>query len=72
MNGASGTANELDVYADMDDAKAAEIIKLMVEHKMTLAPTLIRKGAGLHEENERFQAEARSCCPTQTFGLITP
>ena len=59
VGGTSYSVNELDVYADMDDAKEAALIKSMVDHKIALAPTLIRKGAGFHKENAEFLAETR-------------
>jgi imidazolonepropionase-like amidohydrolase len=51
--------NLLDRYADMDDSKVAEIIRLLVDNKMTVQANLIRKGKGFHKNNERFQEETR-------------
>jgi imidazolonepropionase-like amidohydrolase len=51
--------NELDRYSDMDDKKAADLIQLLVQHKVTLAPTLIRKGEGFHKETPRFLEQDR-------------
>jgi hypothetical protein len=52
-------SNELDRYSDMDDAKAADMIKFLVEHDVSLSPTLLRKGAGFHKETSQFLAEDR-------------
>jgi imidazolonepropionase-like amidohydrolase len=51
--------NELDRYADMDDAKAADLIQFLVQHGVSLSPTLIRKGMGYHEATARFQEQVR-------------
>lgn len=51
--------NELDRYADMDEAKAADLIKFLVERNVSLSPTLIRKGMGFHEATARFQEQDR-------------
>jgi hypothetical protein len=57
--GANLAINELDVYSDMDDAKAAELIRLLVDRKVSVQINIIRKGKGFHKYNERFQDEAR-------------
>jgi imidazolonepropionase-like amidohydrolase len=51
--------NELDRYSDMDEAKAADLIKFLVQYNVSLSPTLLRKGAGLHKETERFLEQDR-------------
>src|SRR5882724_2055253 len=51
--------NELDRYSDMDDAKASELIQFLVQHGVSLSPTLIRKGMGFHEAAARFQEQDR-------------
>ena len=51
--------NELDRYSDMDDAKAADLIRFLVQNNVSLSPTLIRKGMGLHEATARFQEQDR-------------
>jgi hypothetical protein len=60
QNGRGGAPQDtLEVYADMDDVKAAELIRLMVQNKATVHTNLIRKGKGFHKYNDRFQEEAR-------------
>jgi imidazolonepropionase-like amidohydrolase len=51
--------NELDRYAEMDDAKANDLIKVMVEHHVNLVPTLVHDSPGYPKGWARFQAEAR-------------
>jgi imidazolonepropionase-like amidohydrolase len=51
--------NELDRYADMDDAKANDLIKVLVEHHVNLVPTLVHDSPSYPKGWARFQAEAR-------------
>lgn len=51
--------NELDLYADMDDAKAAALIKLLVEKKVALIPNFVHGAAGYPEGWKRFGEEDR-------------
>jgi hypothetical protein len=51
--------NELDAYSDMDEAKATGMIQLLVQHRVTLAPTLIRKGKGFHKSAAQFEEDDR-------------
>jgi hypothetical protein len=50
--------NELDKYADMDDAKAADLIKTLVAHHVTLVPTFIINYRGYPTAWAQFRAEA--------------
>jgi hypothetical protein len=50
--------NELDKYADMDDAKAAELIKTLVAHHVALVPTFIINYRGYPKEWAQFRTEA--------------
>jgi hypothetical protein len=50
--------NELDKYADMDDAKAADLVKTLVEHHVALVPTFIINYRGYPKEWAQFTAEA--------------
>ena len=54
-----GGLNELEVWSYMDDAKAAELIKVLQEHKVALVPAFINKGVGLQKSWNRFEAEDR-------------
>jgi len=51
--------NELDRYAEMDDAKAAALIKVLAEHHVNLVPTLVHDAPSYPKGWARFQAEAR-------------
>ena len=49
---------ELDKYADMDDAKAAALVKTLVAHHVALVPTFIINYRGYPKEWAQFRAEA--------------
>jgi predicted amidohydrolase len=51
--------NELDLYADMDDAKAQALIRRLVEKKITLTPNFLNAAPGLPKEWPRMQQEIR-------------
>jgi predicted amidohydrolase len=51
--------NELDRYAEMDDAKARELIKVLVEHHVALVPTFMINFPGYPKEWDQFATEAR-------------
>ena len=51
--------NELDRYAEMDEAKAKELIALLVQHKVALVPTFVINFPGYPKDWARFEAEAR-------------
>jgi hypothetical protein len=50
--------NELDKYADMDDGKAADLVKTLVAHHVTLVPTFIINYRGYPREWAQFRTEA--------------
>jgi hypothetical protein len=50
--------NELDKYADMDDAKAADLIKTLVSHHTALVPTFFINYHGYPKDWAEFRAEA--------------
>jgi hypothetical protein len=50
--------NELDKYADMDDAKAADLIRTLVARRVALVPTFIINYRGYPKEWTQFRAEA--------------
>ena len=50
--------NELDKYGDMDDAKAADLIKTLIDRHVTLVPTFMINYGGYPREWDRFTAEA--------------
>jgi hypothetical protein len=50
--------NELDKYADMDDAKAADLIKTLVTHHTALVPTFFINYRGYPTDWAEFRAEA--------------
>jgi hypothetical protein len=51
--------NELDAYADMDETKASNLIQLLLQHKVTLVPTLFQKAMGYSKDWTRFVDEDR-------------
>ncbi|MEQ1883556.1 MAG: amidohydrolase family protein [Bryobacteraceae bacterium] len=52
--------NELDRYAEMDDAKARELIKILVDHHVMLVPTFMINFPGYPKDWDRFAAEAKA------------
>ena len=46
-------------FADMDEAKAAELIRLMVQRKVYLEPDFILLGRGFQKGRARFEAQDR-------------
>ena len=44
-------------FADMDDAKAAALIKLMVEKNVYLEPDFIAMGRGFHKQRDKFELQ---------------
>jgi imidazolonepropionase-like amidohydrolase len=55
----AGPVNELQQWADMDDAKAADLIKVLVARKTALVPAFIQKAPGLPQGWPRFELQAR-------------
>jgi hypothetical protein len=50
--------NELDKYADMDDAKAADLVKTLVAHHVALVPTFMINYRGYPKNWDQYTAEA--------------
>ena len=51
--------NDLDRYADMDDSKAAELIRLLVQNRVALTPALNHNAPAYPKDWSRFEAEDR-------------
>lgn len=51
--------NELDLYSEMDDAKAQALVKRLVSTKVTLVPNFLNLGPGMPKNWERMQMENR-------------
>jgi hypothetical protein len=51
--------NELDLYADMDEAKAKDLIQVLVQHGTALVPTLKLSYPGYQKDWARFEREDR-------------
>jgi hypothetical protein len=51
--------NELDRYAEMDDAKARDLIQVLVAHHVSLTPTFMINFPGYPKEWDQFTTEAR-------------
>ena len=52
--------NELDLYAEMDEAKAKDLIQLLVQHRVALTPTFRANFGGFQRDWDRFAREDRS------------
>jgi Amidohydrolase family/IPT/TIG domain len=57
--GGRGGANELELYADMDDAKARDLIQVLVQHGTALVATLKLSYGGYPKDWARFEREDR-------------
>ena len=57
--GFGGGPNELDQWANMDEAKAADLIKLFVQQKTALIPAFNQKAPGLQSNWARFELQSR-------------
>ena len=44
-------------YADMDEAKAEEMVQLLVDNNVYLEPDLIAMGRGFHKNRDRFELQ---------------
>ncbi|MEP7310210.1 MAG: amidohydrolase family protein [Acidobacteriota bacterium] len=51
--------NELELWANMDEAKAADLIKVLVQQKTALIPAFNQKAPGLPKGWPRFEAQSR-------------
>ncbi len=51
--------NELDRYAEMDEAKARDLVNVLVKHNVMLVPTLVINFPGYPKDWDRFAAEGR-------------
>src|ERR1700730_17237641 len=51
--------NDLDLYSEMDDAKAQALIRRLVAKKITLTPNFLNSAPGLPKEWPRMQREVR-------------
>jgi hypothetical protein len=51
--------NELDLYADMDEAKAKDLIQLLVQHKTAVTPTFNILYPGYAKDWARFEEDDR-------------
>jgi imidazolonepropionase-like amidohydrolase len=59
VSAAAEGANELQLWAEMDEVKAKELIQVLVEKKVALIPAFIQKAPGLPTGWGRFEAQAR-------------
>jgi hypothetical protein len=57
--GGFGGPNELEQWAQMDEAKAADLIKVLVQQKTALVPSFIQKAPGLPTGWSRFELQTR-------------
>ena len=59
VTSAAEGANELQQWADMDEEKAKDLIRILVERKTALVPAFIQKAPGLPTGWSRFELQAR-------------
>ncbi len=45
------------IYADMDDAKAAELIQLLVQHHVYLEPDFVCQGRGIEKRRDEYELQ---------------
>jgi hypothetical protein len=57
--GGFGGPNELEQWAQMDEAKAADLIKVLVQQKTAVIPSFIQKAPGLPGGWSRFELQTR-------------
>lgn len=63
---------DLRPFAEMDDAKAAELIRLMVEHKAFLELDMVAEGRGLHRQRKQWEAEDAELLSNPDLAYIPP
>jgi len=59
FTGGRDDRNELDRYVEMDDAKAKELIQVLVDHKVALVPTFVINFPGYPKDWAQFAEEGR-------------
>jgi len=59
VTSAAEGADELQQWADMDEAKAKDLIRILVEKKTALIPAFIQKAPGIPTGWSRFELQAR-------------
>ena len=64
--------DELEIWAYMDDAKAVEEIKYLVDHHVNFVPTFIEKAMGLPKGWERFELEDRKVFGNEALQVYYP
>jgi len=64
--------DELEIWAYMDDAKVADEIKYLVDHKVYLVPTFIEKAMGLPTGWQRFEIEDRMVLGNEALQVYYP
>ena len=64
--------NELDVYADMDEAKAKDLIQVLVEHGTALTPTFKMQYPGYPKDWTRFEQEDRKLLSDPNLAAYYP
>lgn len=57
-------------FADMDDAKAAEMIRLLVDRKVFLEPDLVAQGRGLHRQRSAWELHDHLLLESPALGYI--
>jgi amidohydrolase family protein len=65
-------AEELEIWAYMDDAKVPAEIKYLVDHHVYLVPTFIEKAMGLPKGWDRFELEDRKLFGNEALQVYYP
>ncbi len=64
--------NELDRYAEMDEAKAKDLVQVLVKNNVMLVPTFVINFPGYPKDWERFAAEGRQLFSDPTLLTYYP
>jgi hypothetical protein len=65
-------ANELDLFAEMDDAKARDLIQVLVQHGTALTPTFKMQYPGYPKDWARFEEEDRKLLSDPNLAAYYP
>lgn len=58
-------------WADMDEKKAAEMIRLLVDRKVYLEPDLVAEGRGFHRQRQEWELHDYSLLANPALGYIS-
>ena len=64
--------NEMDAWSDVDPAKTAELVQLIVQRKVTLEPNFVEVVYGLNEKWAHFEEEDRKIFSNRALRVYFP